>query len=164
MREIYAYFAAEWLEQKLLPLAIKAAGLPPEMKLDELEHLNLPIPNSPEFAQFANSEAGTLCSQRPLFCAVMLAATLSQTAQARRIAGAIYGLMWRDGVEYALARDLDMACNGDGFNAPDYAERFDLADQQWQRWSQTDEAVIASNQDFLSDCVDQRLAGYRPLE
>ncbi|PKL77388.1 MAG: hypothetical protein CVV27_05595 [Candidatus Melainabacteria bacterium HGW-Melainabacteria-1] len=164
MRQIYAYFATEWLEKHLLPLALQAVGLPAETDLGQLEALALPCVNDEEIPFYANAEAGTLCTQRPLFCAVMLAESFVHHEQAWRIIRAIYGLMWRDGVEYALARDLDMALNNEWFSDGEAARRMDRAEQAWERWQQTDAAALASQQDFLTDCVDQRLAAFEPLQ
>ncbi|MEZ0369660.1 MAG: hypothetical protein ACAI44_11285 [Candidatus Sericytochromatia bacterium] len=164
MHEIYAYFASAWLEQKLLPLALTTVGLPPETSLDDLALMNLPLVNSKEIPFYANSEAGTLCCQRPLFCAAMLAEAFVRTPQASRMLRAIYGLMWKDGTEFAIARDLDMALNLDEFRDGEASDRCYGAMDNWERWANTDQAVLASQQDFLSDCVEQRLAKGEPLE
>lgn len=158
MHDIYVYFASVWLEQKLLPLALQGAGLPPETSLEQLEAMDLPLVNHPEIADYANSEAATLCSQRPLFCATMLAESFLRAEKPRRMIRAIYGLMWRDGVEFAMARDLHLALCNEWFNDSEASARMVRAEDALDRWQATDADVLACQQDFLSDCVDQRLS------
>jgi hypothetical protein len=157
MREIFARFALDWLQHKLWPLALEGAGLPPDTSLEQLKALKLPEVDSDEFADYANAEATTLCTQLPLFCAVMLAVELAQSEAARQMAHCLYGLMWRDAAEFAIARDLDMACNLDGLLSQDFADRCLLAAATWERWKSTSPAVQATQEDFLSDCAEQSI-------
>lgn len=155
MREIFARVACEWLELKLLPMAIQAAGLSPETGLDDLLRQNLPTVNSDAFAEYQNFEARTLCSRCLLFNAVMLAAELSQTEKAQQIARCIYGLMWRAATNFAEARDLDMALEGQV--GAEMGQRLELAYANWDRWMDTESDVRTSQEDFLSDCSDECL-------
>lgn len=160
--DLCVYLAVQWLEQKML--ALQGAGLPADTSLAQLEAMGLPAVNDPATAFYATAEADTLCIQRPLFCAVMLTENFVHSEPAWRIIRAIYALMWRDGIAFAVARDLHMALCNEWTHDSEIAARMGRAEDAQERRRATDAPALASQQDFLSDCADQRLGAYLPLQ
>jgi hypothetical protein len=124
--------------------------------------LNLPLPNSDKEGHYDTLDARTYCSQCPLFCASLFLADGASSVAAcsdevQAIAQAILGLIWRDAIERAIARDLDFATHG--FDLPDaeFAARFDKADAQWDRWLANSEAVKTALQDLMEEYADRQL-------
>ncbi|MEZ0373302.1 MAG: hypothetical protein ACAI44_29710 [Candidatus Sericytochromatia bacterium] len=150
LQKIWACTASAWLEEKLLPLALVAAGLSPETSLEELSALNLPVINPDAFASYAETEASIICAECALFGAVMLARELVDSEKARKIADCIHGLMWRDAIEYSNATELECALEQGLQRAGD-------AEDQWDRWMKTGQAVLASNAAFYYDFVTDYL-------
>ncbi|MBT9545554.1 MAG: hypothetical protein IV090_09215 [Candidatus Sericytochromatia bacterium] len=157
MSELFSELAREWLQQKLWPLALQAADLPPETTPAAILALGLPQPNSDKEGHYDTLDARTYCSQCPLFCASLFLADGASSDEAMAIAQAILGLIWRDAIERAIARDLDFATNG--FDLPDaeFAARFDKADAQWERWLASTEAVKTALQDLMEEYADRQL-------
>lgn len=164
MNALFSELALEFLQKQLWPLALQAAGLPPETSPEQVLALALPQPNSDKRDFYDTLDARTYCAQCPIFCATLLAqewtAALpepTRVAEAQVWVSAIYGLIWRDAIERAIARDLDFATNG--FDLPDaeFAARFDKADAQWDRWLATGEAVKTALQDLMEDYADRQL-------
>lgn len=161
---VFSELALKWLKQDLLPLALQAAGLPPETAPAEVLSLGLPMPNSDKEGHYDTLDARTYCSQCLLFCATLMAqewteslADPAELAEAQALVACIYGLIWRDAIERAIARDLDFATNGFDLFDAEFAARFDKADAQWDRWLAITEAVKTTLQDLMEDYTDRQL-------
>lgn len=150
MPEIFSLYALDWLELKLLPLVLEAAGLPPDTTPAGLLEMDLPTPNDPDFAGYILIEAGFNCQQLVLYGAVLLAAELAGTDQARQLALAVCGLIWQTAAELAKIRDMAMLCD-------DYHPDFERVQQKWQLWEQTDQPALELIQRFLQDSVSASL-------
>ncbi|PIQ25005.1 hypothetical protein COW36_16260 [bacterium (Candidatus Blackallbacteria) CG17_big_fil_post_rev_8_21_14_2_50_48_46] len=157
MNQRFQGLVLTWLKETLYPLALQVAQLPPETLPADLLVQILPLPNTQEPPFYDTLDARTYCSECPLFCAVLLARDLLSGAEADVLVKCIWGLIWRDAQERAVARDLDFATNGFDLPSAEYAARFDQADAQWQRWLNMSETVRTSWEDLLSDYADQRL-------
>ena len=99
MREVYAYWAEKWLEEKLLPLALACAGLSPDTSPEALQGLDLPKILSDEFTSYDQTKASLACTDCAFFGAVLLAKELAASEPAKNIADWIHGLIWRDALE-----------------------------------------------------------------
>lgn len=157
MNDLFSELAREWLQKQFWPLALQAADLPPETTPEQVLALDLPQPNSDKEGHYDTLDARTYCSQCPIFCASLFLADATRNPEAQAFAQAILGLIWRDAIERAIARDLDFATNGFDLFDAEFAARFDKADAQWDRWLATTEAVKTALQDIMEEYADRQL-------
>jgi hypothetical protein len=151
MQMFLATNAADWLEQRLFPIAISAARLPEGTTLDDVLNLHL---SQPDHASYAHSMAVMHCASLHLLSVTLIATELAQNERATQIAQCIIGLMWRDAFELAIARDLDFDSGTAGFPTAEFELRHDVAQEIWERWQQTDAEVGSAAASFFQACGD----------
>lgn len=144
----------DWLEQALVPLGIRAAGLAPATSLEELLTLEIPAPNSDLFPGYADEVAGIRCSQSFYFGCLQMAAQLAGSERADLIRERLQGLMWRDGVTLGLMTSLYSDLSEFGPVDDKTALGLAAAEARWEAWEATNELAKAAIADFFSDYLD----------
>lgn len=152
--------ASRWLAGTLWPLAMQAAGLAADTTLAEVQALGLaPVKtnNKGEYPDYALLEAQGFCEELLLCGAVLVAAQLALSDLALQQREALLALIWRDAIEYSIARTYDFEVGG-----MDSGTRYDLAAEKWQLWQATDEVMKGATETYLRDTAEAVLWAWSP--
>lgn len=137
--------ALHWLEEILLPIAISAAGLPPEM---EIENFILNASDEPNITIGIEDYINDLL----IIGASVIANQLANNQRAKRILQCIRTLIVQDAIELINARELAFDTNLEGIDNSEFELRYRRAEEKWEHWKSTDHKILIETEHFIRKC------------
>ena len=153
MSDFLSKLVIHYLENNVVPIAIQAAQLSPDMGVEEFIELDLNqyTDGNCDFHSYCEMGGIDACEERPLLSISFLAMRLVQNSRTTKICRNVVELMLKDAVEFHSARDLAFSTNIEGVFDQTYELQYQKAEKVWKRWLETDEKIMLTLEDFFSD-------------
>jgi hypothetical protein len=135
-----ASVAETWMESTLLPMALSAAGHPPQ-------------PHPATICEQTREQAGAWIDDRSLLGAAVIARDLARSPRADQLFERIERTLLNDAIELAIARDLAFDVTLDGVDDANVRAREEAAGRCWKRWEATDGRVQQELVAFVRACL-----------
>lgn len=147
----------DWLDA-LLAIGLKAAGLPPDTKLEDLLAMNIPQANANPNPSCGDDIARIRCSESCFFGSLLVVSRMMGSQQAEQIRDCLQGLIWRDAVVLGDAVSYFQDLAASDCITDDAWVRQDHAEKQWKTWELAHTEAQKAVEDFLYDYTDTQLS------